>query len=90
MPTQLQTMQTADQALRHTATAEPLTEHYDAETGEYRRQEHGIVQNLIGEVIEISFRDRKTPEGARANITQWLRDMAAEMHAVADAVDRTP
>lgn len=90
MPTQLHTMQLADEVLRNTATAEPLEEHYDAETGEYRRQGHGIVQNLIGEVIETSYRDQKTPEAARANTIQWLRDMAAELLTVADALERTP
>lgn len=89
MPTQLQTMQIADQALQATGTGGPLHEHYDPETGEYRRQAHGIVENLIGEVIETSYRDQRTPQAARANTVRWLRDMAAEMEAVADALEQT-
>lgn len=90
MSTQLQTMQTADQALQATATGGSLHEHYDPETGAYRRQAYGVVENLIGEVVNISYRDQRIPQDARANTVQWLRDMAAEMQAVADALERTP
>lgn len=89
MPTQLQTMQAADQALQAIGTCEPLAEHYDPDTGEYRRQTHGIVQNLIGEVIEISYHDQKTPQAARTHTVHLLRDMVAELQAVADALEHT-